>query len=268
MGAAVVKRNSLRRVPLCGGWLCIVVGDETAHSLIRLRAAIAFPVRLRRKWVQTMKRSLVFAVAALVVAGCGGNGSSAPTTSPVAATTAATVDTTTSTTTPATNTTTVVAASTTTLSPETTTTVATEDLIKQAVQDYTVAYHECGAAPADCHPENFTSTHGHSRSIITELATGMAQQGLYFSTDERGSYLVAESVTIVSPTEATAIFCAYDAGTVLGPNGPDGLPTVVNDESLSIKNEYHLYLEQSGWLTGEQQQIEAMGQGNMCPPAE
>ncbi|MEY2445132.1 MAG: hypothetical protein QOE00_1712, partial [Ilumatobacteraceae bacterium] len=111
--------------------------------------------------------------------------------------------------------------------PETTTTVATEDLIKQAVQNYFSAYEACGQSPAQCDPALFTSTRGPSRSIVSQLATGMGNQGLHFSDDVRGSYLVAESVSKTSDTEFSAIFCAYDALVVLGPLGPDNLPTVV-----------------------------------------
>jgi hypothetical protein len=96
----------------------------------------------------------------------------------------------------------------------------------------------------------------------------MAAQGLYFSTDLRGSYLVAESVAIVSMTEATATYCLYDAGAVMGPNGPDGIPTVVDDQILSLRNDYHLFLESGSWKVGEQLPLETLGKGNLCPPAE
>jgi hypothetical protein len=216
--------------------------------------------------VQPMKRLITLGVAALVVTGCGSDGKSAPPTSPVAVTSAATVATTTSTTTPATSTT-VVAASTTTLLPETTTTVPTEDLIKQAVQDFIEAYERCGASPSDCAPDAFTAAHGHSRSTVTDLATGMVQQGLYFSTDLRGSYLRAETITIASAQTASAVFCAFDAGEVMGPNGPDGLATVVNDVEASVRYEFQLFLEDGEWRVGEQRQTERLGEGDLCPPA-
>jgi hypothetical protein len=213
------------------------------------------------------KLLIAIGVASLVVAACSsGDGGSASTTAPLVTTTVVSSPAPDSTTTSLTSSTTSTTETTTTL-PETTTTVATEDVIKQAVQDYSEAYHQCGAAPASCVPENFTATQGHSRSTVTELATGMTQQGLYFSTDLRGSYLVAESVTIESPTEATAIYCAYDAGAVMGPNGPDGLPTVVNDQILSLRNEYRLFMEDGIWRVGEQLQLAVVGEGSLCPPA-
>lgn len=213
--------------------------------------------------MQPMKCLVAFGMSALVMSGCGG--SSASTTPSVTAVTTSVGDTTTSSTTPPPSSTSSTVAPTTTL-PATTTTVATEDLIKQAVQDYYEAYEQCGAVPAICSADSFTAAQGRSRATVTQLAAGMAQQGLYFSTDLRGSYLRAESVTVISPTEATAIYCAYDAATVLGPAGPDGLPTVVNDEILNLRNEYRLYLEANVWLVGEQQEIQDLGQGNQCPP--
>ncbi len=159
------------------------------------------------------------------------------------------------------------AAPTTTL-PPTTTTIATEDLIRQAVQDYSDAYHQCGAVPADCLPETFTAVQGHSRATVIELATGMVAEGLYFSTDLRGSYFVDESVTMGSATEANAVFCVFDAGAVMGPNGPDGLPTVVNDVIASVRYRFQLFLEDGAWRVGEQSQLERLGEGSLCPSAE
>ena len=211
-----------------------------------------------------MKHVVSFAIGALVLASCGGGGSSAPATATLDVTTSV-AETTPSTTTPPSTIAVTTTAATTTL-PATTTTVATEDLIKQAVQDYSDAYHACGLAPAACVPGSFTATQGRSRSIITELATGMTEQGLYFADDLRGSYLSAETISVASPTQASAIYCVFDAATVMGPIGPDGQPTVVNDEILSLRNDYHLFLEDGMWKVGEQLQLEVLPNGISCPP--
>jgi hypothetical protein len=217
--------------------------------------------------VQPMKRLGAFVVVALVVAGCSSDASSAPTT-PSAAVTTSTSDTTVVATTSApssTATTTLVA---TTTLPPTTTTVATEDLIKKAVEDYSTGYHDCGLAPAACDPTSFTATQGGSRSTVTDVASGMVREGYYFSADQRGSYVVAESVSFPSSVEATAVYCVFDAGTVFGPIGPDGLPTVVNDQVLSLRNEYELFLEDGIWRVGDKRELERLGEGSLCPPAE
>jgi hypothetical protein len=215
--------------------------------------------------VLSMKSWVAFGFAALVGVGCGGSDSSAPPTSAAEGTNSVVVTAPATTTPPSTSTSTTVAPTTTL--PATTTTVATEDLIKNAVQDYATEYHLCGVTPETCMPQNFTAQQGHSRATLTELSVAMTNEGLHFAVDGRGSYQVAESVTIVSSTEATATYCAFDAGTVLGPLGPDGLPTVVNDQIVSLRNEYRLYNEANRWQVGEQREIEELGQGSLCPPA-
>jgi hypothetical protein len=219
-----------------------------------------------RQWVQPMKRLLALGVVALVIGGCGGDEKSAATV-PAAVTTSV-ADTTAPTTTSAPLSTSTTAVAETTTLPATTTTVATEDLIKQAVQDYFEAYQQCGTAPATCVPADFTATEGPSRAIVTEFAQGLAAQGLYFSTDRRGMYLVVESVTVSMPSEATAMYCVYDPGIVLGATGPDGLPTVVNDQISSIRYSYGLFLEEGLWRVGRQHELERLGEGSLCPPSE
>ena len=214
--------------------------------------------------MQTMKRVVSFAIGALVMASCSGDESSAPTTAALDVTTSV-AETTPSTTTPPSTLAVTTTAVTTTL-PATTTTVATEDLIKQAVQDYHVAYWICGQSPSVCDPTTFTATQGKSRSTISELAQGFVREGLYFSSNLRGSYLVAESINAESAGEVAVTSCWYDAGIVLGPDGPDGQPTVVNDEISSIRYNLSLYLEDGQWRVGEQLEVAALGEGNLCPP--
>ena len=214
-----------------------------------------------------MKRLIAIGVlSALFGASCSGGGSAAPTIPGSASVVTGASSTTVAVTIPPTSST--AAATTTTTVPETTTTIATEDLIKQAVQDYSAAYHQCGAVPADCQPDTFTAVQGHSRATLHELATGMVAEGLYFSTDLRGSYFVDESVTVGSATEASAVYCVYDAGAVMGPKGPDGMPTVVNDVIASVRYKFQLFLEDGVWRVGEQSQLERLGEGTLCPPAE
>jgi hypothetical protein len=99
---------------------------------------------------------------------------------------------------------------------------------------------------------------------VSDLVAGMIKEGLYFSTDLRGSHIVAESVMTTTSSEATSTYCASDALVVLGPNGPDGLPTVVNDAISSSRYEYDVFLEGGVWLVGKQLQLERLGDGIHC----
>ena len=218
--------------------------------------------------MHTMKRRACFGLAALAFASCSSDNASAP------PTIAGTLAPTTAETTPAPTTSTPAATSipTTTLEtttlPATTTTVATEDLIKTAVQNYFEAYQQCGMAPATCDPSTFTASQGPSRAILVDFAAEMVAAGLYFSSDRRGMYLVAESVNVTSPNEASAIYCLYDPGIVMGPTGPDGAPTVVNDVIASVRYSYSLFFERGDWRVGRQHELQRLGEGSLCPPSE
>jgi len=214
-----------------------------------------------------MNRILALGIVALAVTACGEGGTTAPAAvgdTVVAPAVTAAPSTTAA---PVATTTTAPAPAATTTVPATTTTVATEDLIKQAVQDYLAAFLACGQAPQECRPESFTARAGHSRATVQALAAGMAREGLYFPADPPSSYSVPEEITVTSPTEATGLYCTFDAGAVMGPTGPDGAATVVNDEALSYRNEFHAFLEDGKWKIGEQLQRDPLGEGNKCPAA-
>ncbi len=217
--------------------------------------------------MQTTRRLVALGFAALVVAGCSNDEASAPSTASVSVTTTSVADTTVATAPPPASLTSSTTIASTTL-PATTTTVPTEDLITQAVQDYFEAYQRCGIAPVLCQPEEFTASQGSSRAILSDFVAGLVGEGLYFSTDRRGQYLVAESVSLASSSEASATFCLYDAGIVMGPVGPDGQATVVNDVITSERYAYTVFLEEGLWIVGRERSIERLGEGNLCPPAE
>ena len=200
----------------------------------------------------------------LFAASCSDGASTAPTTSLVVATGVADTTAAATTTSPTSSSTTTTAATT---LPATTTTVATEDLIKQAVQAYIAAYFVCGQAPAKCDPASFTASQGPSRSTITDLIAGMVKEGLYFSTDLRGSYLNPISVEMASLGEATVKSCWYDAGIVLGPVGPDGQATVINNETGSSSYSHTLYLEGGRWKVAQQSEVQNLGDGDLCGTA-
>jgi hypothetical protein len=208
-----------------------------------------------------VKRIIAFGIVALAITACGDERSAAPASvgDAVATRTAA----------PPVPSTTAAAPTTTepmptTTVPETTTTVATEEVIKHALQDYEAAYWSCGQSPSTCDPASFTAVHGNSRATITEFVNGLVDNGLYFSADLGGSHLEANFVERLSPTEVTAQTCWFDAAVVLGPIGPDGAPTVVNDEVLTIRYDIDLYLENDLWRVGDQAKIEELSDGTTC----
>ena len=214
--------------------------------------------------MHTMKRRACFGLAALAFASCSSNSAAAPPTigGTPAPTTAETTPAPTTSPPPATSipTTTLEA----TTLPATTTTVATEDLIKTAVRDFISAYITCGQLPARCDPTTFTAAQGDTRGRLISLASGMSEQGLYFSGDLRGSHLNSVVVRLVNSSQATVESCWYDAGVVLGPIGPDGQPTVVNDKASSTQYSHTLFLEEGLWRVAEQNELVSLGDGDKC----
>jgi hypothetical protein len=213
-----------------------------------------------------VKRLVVIGVGAVILAACSSGGDAAPSTLPpsTSTTVGSTVPATTVVGSTTTSSSTTTSTTSTTLAPPTTVT-STEDLIKQAVQDYFVAYEACGQAPDQCDPSSFTAAKGSIRSTIGQLVAGMIDEGLRFSTDDRGSYLLDESIEMVSGDEATATYCAHDALIVLGPVGPDGQPTIVNDQIEEIRYQYRVFREGSEWRVGLQHELEHLPEGVSCP---
>lgn len=211
-----------------------------------------------------MKRLIIVGAIALLLAACSSAGTAAPTTiPPVIATTVATTAASTSTTS---STTSAPTTSSTTTTPQatTTTTLPTESLIKQAVQEYSGAYFACGQAPSQCDPSTFTASEGASRHTVSDLIAGMIREGLYFSTDLRGSHISPLTIEVVNPSEVRVQSCWYDAGVVLGPPGPDGLPTVINDETGSSTYSHTLFLESGIWRVAEQNELESLSTEDSC----
>jgi len=145
---------------------------------------------------------------------------------------------------------------------------ATEQAIKQGVQDFFAAYMACGQAPAQCHPADFHSGRGTAVGQGTVYFQGLAARGEYFGPDLRGSYIVTQSVALDDPTSATTFSCWYDASVLLGPAGADGQPTVLNDKIISVREKQALYFDGSAWKVGEAATVQDLGDGNQCPPPD
>ena len=182
-----------------------------------------------------MKRIIAFGIVALAITACGDDRTAAPASVSEAVVTTPEAAPVPSTTVAAPTPTTTEPMPTTTL-PETTTTVATEDLIKQAVQDFIATIITCGLAPADCVTRRPSlprrATHAQ-RS--TTLPREWLTTGFVFSTDLRGSYLVARiSRSDVGLDSHGCVLLRMTRGSSSVRSGPDGVPTVVNDEVSSI----------------------------------
>jgi hypothetical protein len=214
------------------------------------------------------RRFVVMALLGVaVLASCSDHKSAGPITPPAQSSTSSPGSTGSDATSSSTSPSSSIATSTTSTIAVTTTTIPTETLIRQAIQDYFTAYELCGQTPATCDPASFLATQGTGIGAATQFVADLVRTGDYFSTDLRGAYIVTESVEQVSATKAVSTDCWFDAGIVLGPNGSDGLPTVVNNQIKSDRFEHTLYLENGVWRVGEEVQADSLGEGNQCPAA-
>jgi hypothetical protein len=186
--------------------------------------------------------------AVVVLAACsGGGGDSGAVATSAVGSTALAVATTTAVPVEVTSTT---ALPTTTSELVTTTSVATEDLIRQAVQDYFVRYHACLQVPSECVPESFLARQGSTLQLMKEALAEMVKRELYVGDDLQGAFIVVESQARVESEVVRVMACWFDAAVVFGPVGPDLLPTVVNDEIRNSHHELTLYLENGVWRVG------------------
>ncbi len=172
------------------------------------------------------------------------------------------------TTTPITTTTASITSPTPLTAQQTTSTVLSpnEQAVRQAIQDYNRAYEECGIAPPTCDPRTFLATEGPALATAIQGFQRMASAGQYFAADS-SSRFVPRTVTFESSTKAVLESCLYDGLVLLGPDGLDGKPTVVNDDRVSYLSVHVLYFELGGWRVGEERPFIRLGQGDLCPPA-
>lgn len=213
---------------------------------------------------------------ALLIAACSdasANGSSSPTsasptTSSASSSSPAPVTTTTAvpiTTTPPTSTSPASSAPPTTEEEPTTTTNPIVAAVRQGVHDYIAASTTCSVDPATCDAAAFTVEGSPARSNAVAYYAQLVKLGFHASPADRGSYIVIESVTFNSNNEAAVMICGYDAGIMLGLPGPDGQPTVVNDQLVSARSTLTMDLREGRWLVGKSESAR-LGEGNLCPP--
>ncbi len=150
--------------------------------------------------------------------------------------------------------------------PVTTTTLPTEDQIKQAIQDYLVAYFACGQKPAECDPEVAMAPGGPGATSLDEFRQALVDREWRFDTDIHGTRLVVTKVVMFGAEGAEVTSCIFDAGVLLGPDGPDGKPTVVNDEAKTSTYVHHVRLVEGRWRVWEQLPPVFVGEGDLCGP--
>jgi hypothetical protein len=142
--------------------------------------------------------------------------------------------------------------------------VPIEEMVEAAIQRYHQADWKCVQAPAECDPAAFLASQGSARQLQTDALQQFIDRGWYVGVDLGGAYMRVESVAEIGSGVATALSCRYDAGTVFGPPGPDGQPTIVADVPTSYMVENTLYLENGEWLVGRGVRTQELGDGDQC----
>jgi hypothetical protein len=164
----------------------------------------------------------------------------------------------------ATSTSTTTTSTTTTTSVAPTSTVPIEETLEAALERYHIEQWKCVQSPATCDPGSFAAEQGTARQNLIDGSAEFTDRGWYVGEDLRGAYLRFESYEMDGPDVAVVTACRYDAGTVFGPPGPDGQPTIVADVPESYRASHTLYLENGEWRVGRIQKTEELGEGDLC----
>ena len=137
--------------------------------------------------------------------------------------------------------------------------------MSDAVHIYDAGYLACGEAPATCDPSGFTASTGPVRANLVEFFAGMAAQGMYFGPGDEPEILsIGELRPGTSGEEAEVDVCIWSTGVVYGPPGPDGNPTVVNDEKTTLRFTYRLVREVERWVVSEEIPGDSVVGANAC----
>jgi hypothetical protein len=145
--------------------------------------------------------------------------------------------------------------------------ISAEAAVREGLRLFNVATAACTAHPTDCDPATFTAVQGPARVNAYAYFSSLAGEGLHSSPDKRGSYVIIESIEFQDDATALATSCAFDAGIMLGPDGPDGQPTIVNDNKASSRSRFTLYLEDGTWRVGSAT-LDRLGNGDLCASAD
>jgi hypothetical protein len=144
-----------------------------------------------------------------------------------------------------------------------TTTIPLIDEIQTAMDDFLAGLIRCGEAPEQC-DVGFLAEDSPVQGIVRQRFLDRAGADQYYAPDDGRSYVNVEDVTSRSPSRVTAVVCSFDAIVILGPPGPDGKPTIVNDQQLSDRTEYVLLMEDGRWQVADGTELEVLGEGDQC----
>jgi hypothetical protein len=195
----------------------------------------------------------ILAAGAMILAACSGDDDTVATpASTAAASPATTTSSSTSTSTTSTTTTTTAA---------TTTTIPIEVEIQAALDFFVDSYVTCLEQPAEC-DRSFVVSGAPMADTILELSQQYINDDRYLATDRRGTYIRLQSFERVGSETIIATTCLYDATIQLGPDGPDGQPTTVNDRITSRIFDFTLVDSDGRWLTSELREIELLAEGS------
>jgi hypothetical protein len=134
------------------------------------------------------------------------------------------------------------------------------------MDNFLAGHLRCGEAPARC-DVSFLAEGSPIQGRARDSFARRAGADQYYSTDHRGTYIRVEDITARTSTSVTAIACWYDPVVILGPPGPDGAPTIVDDRAISNRKEYTFVDDRGSWKVAEQVQLEDLGEGDQCDGA-
>jgi len=148
-------------------------------------------------------------------------------------------------------------------STDSTTTVDQEAGVRRALQDYLESYIACGQSPAACKPESFLAPNSEALANVSRFVADLLSHDYRVSADTRGTRIVPINVN-ASGDRATATACWFDGLVALGPNGPDGNPTIANDQSRTRHSLHEFQLIDGRWLLAKSTTLEKLGTEDEC----
>jgi hypothetical protein len=136
-------------------------------------------------------------------------------------------------------------------------------VLAQAVDRFYEGYIPCVQSPSTCDPTTFISSQGGLLATMRSQLAEKVANGEHTSTDTRGTHWVVQLAQFIDEAKGSAVTCVFDALIVLGPPGPDGESTVVDDSTGSYTYVFTIYRDGDRWLVGD-----ASGTGKTQEPTD